>query len=415
MAAGEPAAAAELLREALAEWRGPALSDLMEQGLDWPEVAGLRQLRLDAMEYRFEAELACGRHHTVLGELNSLAEAEPLRERLSGQLMLALYRCGRQAEALDVFSRVRRALVEEHGLEPSRDLQALQRRILHHDQELTSPVEEVPASVRLLHGAAATGPSSAGRPAAAAPPAPPLLTVAGQRPERAAAEAPAAARTPHPAPAQARGGPVLGRRREVCVLLVRVRARTGGGAAVPEQLDVPLNEAAASLAEIVEAHEGTIVGSLGYLTAALFGLRDDWAAAPLEAVRAAFAMRDSVGGLPGLGIEAVVTMGRALVREDSAGRSPWWGRSWTPPSTCCRTCRRARCTSARRWPPAPRGGSATARSPGVPTRPPRCVRHARCTPGRSRCAAARPMPGSTNWPSSAAISTTPATTTRPIW
>ncbi|MEU0293684.1 AfsR/SARP family transcriptional regulator [Streptomyces microflavus] len=190
LAAGEPAAAAELLREALAEWRGPALSDLMEQGLDWPEVAGLRQLRLDAMEYRFEAELACGRHHTVLGELNSLAEAEPLRERLSGQLMLALYRCGRQAEALDVFSRVRRALVEEHGLEPSRDLQALQRRILHHDQELTSPVEEVPASVRLLHGASATGPSSTGRPAVAAPPAPPLLTVAGQRPERAAAGAP---------------------------------------------------------------------------------------------------------------------------------------------------------------------------------------------------------------------------------
>ncbi|MFF7252586.1 BTAD domain-containing putative transcriptional regulator [Streptomyces microflavus] len=324
LAAGEPAAAAELLREALAEWRGPALSDLMEQGLDWPEVAGLRQLRLDAMEYRFEAELACGRHHTVLGELNSLAEAEPLRERLSGQLMLALYRCGRQAEALDVFSRVRRALVEEHGLEPSRDLQALQRRILHHDRELTSPVEEVPASVRLLHGAAATGPSSAGRPAVAAPPAPPLLTVAGQQPERAAAEAPAVARTPHPAPAhpapaQARGGPVLGRRRDVCVLLVRVRARTGGGASVPEQLDVPLNEAAASLAEIVEAHEGTIVGSLGYLTAALFGLRDDWAAAPLEAVRAAFALRDAVVGLPGLGIEAVVTMGRALVREDSAG------------------------------------------------------------------------------------------------
>ncbi|WP_207564695.1 AAA family ATPase [Streptomyces sp. CA-256286] len=103
------------------------------------------------------------------------------------------------------------------------------------------------------------------------------------------------------------------------MLLVRVRARTGGGASVPEQLDVPLNEAAASLAEIVEAHEGTIVGSLGYLTAALFGLRDDWAAAPLEAVRAAFALRDAVGGLPGLGIEAVVTMGRALVREDSAG------------------------------------------------------------------------------------------------
>ncbi|WP_434598924.1 BTAD domain-containing putative transcriptional regulator [Streptomyces sp. A5-4] len=319
LAAGEPVEAAELLREALAEWRGPALSDLMEQGISWPEVAGLRQLRLDAMEYRFEAELACGRHHTVLGELNSLAQAQPLRERLSGQLMLALYRCGRQAEALNVFSRVRRALVEEHGLEPSRDLHALQQRILHHDQELTSPVEEVAGPVRLVtdprppHAATTT---SAWDPR----PAPPLLSVAEQDGARVtgAARGPAPLRAVDQFPPDTGAGP-SSRRRDVCVLLVRFRAGATGAAATPEQLDATLSEAAASLAENVETHGGTIVGSLGHLTAALFGLRDDWSGAPLAAVRAAFTMRDRVHRLPGLSIEAVVTMGGALVREDYAG------------------------------------------------------------------------------------------------
>lgn len=140
--AGEAAEAAVLLGDALAEWRGSALSDLAEQGVEWAELTALRQLRLDAMEDRFEAELACGRHHAVLGELTSLAEAEPLRERLCGQLMLALYRCGRQAEALSVFSKVRQALVEEYGLEPSASLQNLQQRILRHDRALASPTED---------------------------------------------------------------------------------------------------------------------------------------------------------------------------------------------------------------------------------------------------------------------------------
>ncbi|WP_432047950.1 BTAD domain-containing putative transcriptional regulator [Streptomyces asiaticus] len=146
LAAGDAEKAANLLHEALDEWRGPALADLAEQGVEWPELTALHQQRLDVMEDRFEAELACGRHQAILGELVSLAAAEPLRERLCGQLMLALYRSGRQAEALGVFSNVRRALVDEYGLEPSRDLQLLQQNILTHDPTLVPPVTPPPVT-----------------------------------------------------------------------------------------------------------------------------------------------------------------------------------------------------------------------------------------------------------------------------
>uniref|UniRef100_UPI00158655DB AfsR/SARP family transcriptional regulator n=1 Tax=Streptomyces sp. TRM64462 TaxID=2741726 RepID=UPI00158655DB len=145
LSGGEPAEAARLLGAALAEWSGPALADLAEAGTEWPELTALSQLRLDVMEDRFEAELRSGHHHAVLGELVSLAEEEPLRERLCGQLMVALYRCGRQAEALNAYSRVRRALVEEHGLEPSRELQVLQQNILTHDPALTPAAPASPS------------------------------------------------------------------------------------------------------------------------------------------------------------------------------------------------------------------------------------------------------------------------------
>ncbi|MET0493745.1 MAG: AfsR/SARP family transcriptional regulator, partial [Actinoplanes sp.] len=108
--------ASRVLREALDLWRGPMVADLAEAGIIWSEVLAVQNLRLVALEEYFEAELLCGRHHAVLGELETLAEAEPLRERISGQLMLALYRCGRQADALNVFARVRTALVQSLGL-----------------------------------------------------------------------------------------------------------------------------------------------------------------------------------------------------------------------------------------------------------------------------------------------------------
>ncbi|WP_225320727.1 BTAD domain-containing putative transcriptional regulator [Streptomyces luteolifulvus] len=137
--AGEPDAAAALLNDALELWRGPALADLTEVGVLWPELTTLQNLRLDVLEDLFEAQLACGRHYAVLGELESLVESEPLRERACGQLMRALYRCGRQSDALGVFSRLRTLLVEELGLEPSRMLHQLQQAILTHDPSLHLP------------------------------------------------------------------------------------------------------------------------------------------------------------------------------------------------------------------------------------------------------------------------------------
>ncbi|SOE07398.1 BTAD domain-containing putative transcriptional regulator [Streptomyces sp. Ag109_G2-15] len=136
---GEPARARGALREALALWRGPALADLAEAGTVWPELAGLEQKRLDVMEDCFEVELLCGQHQSVLRDLDAFVRAEPLRERASGQLMLALYRSGRQADALHVYARIRTALVEGLGLEPGREMQRLQSAILAQDPQLNLP------------------------------------------------------------------------------------------------------------------------------------------------------------------------------------------------------------------------------------------------------------------------------------
>ena len=122
--------------EALALWRGPPLADLAFEDFAQSEIARLEELRLSAMEGRFERELADGRHAELVGELAAAVRAHPLRERLAGQLMLALYRSGRQAEALDAYRDARATLVEELGLEPGEELSELQRRILAHDPAL---------------------------------------------------------------------------------------------------------------------------------------------------------------------------------------------------------------------------------------------------------------------------------------
>ena len=132
----EPAAAARLLGEALALWRGPALADLAEEGFAKVEATRLDELRVAAQEERIDAELALGRHAALVGELEQLVTTHPLRERLRAQLMLALYRCGRQAEALEVYRAARLALADELGLDPSPELKELERRILRQDASL---------------------------------------------------------------------------------------------------------------------------------------------------------------------------------------------------------------------------------------------------------------------------------------
>jgi DNA-binding SARP family transcriptional activator/class 3 adenylate cyclase len=133
---GEPATAADRFGEALALWRGPPLSEFADAPFARAAKARLEELRLTVIERRFEAELALGRHAPLVGELEEQIADNPFRERLRGQLMLALYRCGRQAEALDAYQRTRRALVDELGIEPSRPLQELEGRILRQDPGL---------------------------------------------------------------------------------------------------------------------------------------------------------------------------------------------------------------------------------------------------------------------------------------
>ena len=132
----EPQDAAEWLREALALWRGPPLADFTYDDFAQAEIARFEERRLVALERRIEADLALGRHEEVAGELASLVKQHPLRERLRAELMLALYRSGRQAEALEAYADARRALLDELGLEPSEELRQLQAAILAHDPQL---------------------------------------------------------------------------------------------------------------------------------------------------------------------------------------------------------------------------------------------------------------------------------------
>jgi WD40 repeat protein/DNA-binding SARP family transcriptional activator len=132
----DPAERVAVLDEALSLWRGPPLADLAGEASLRGEVARLEELRTQAVEDRMEARLEAGTNTEAIPELEALVELHPLRERLWGQLMVACYRAGRQAEALRAFDRARAVLVEELGLEPSAELQELYDRILRHDPDL---------------------------------------------------------------------------------------------------------------------------------------------------------------------------------------------------------------------------------------------------------------------------------------
>jgi YVTN family beta-propeller protein len=141
----EPGQAAAKLGAALKLWRGPALADLANGHGPRAEAARLEELRLGAIVDRIDSELALGRHAEIVGELEALVAAYPLRERLREQLMIALYRSGRQAEALEAYQAARRALVEDLGLEPGPALQRLERAILRQDASLDLPGQAAPA------------------------------------------------------------------------------------------------------------------------------------------------------------------------------------------------------------------------------------------------------------------------------
>jgi DNA-binding SARP family transcriptional activator/ABC-type branched-subunit amino acid transport system substrate-binding protein/streptogramin lyase len=139
LAAGDAGRAADLLGAALALWRGPPLADFAYEQFAQKEIARLDERRLVALEERVEADLRLGRHEDLVGELEALVAENPLRERLRGQLMLALYRSGMQARALEVYRDARRLLLDELGLEPSQELRRLEGAILRQDVTLDPP------------------------------------------------------------------------------------------------------------------------------------------------------------------------------------------------------------------------------------------------------------------------------------
>jgi DNA-binding SARP family transcriptional activator/streptogramin lyase len=204
----DAAEAAEALREALELWRGPPLADV-DDAVARPARGQLEEQRLSALERRIDAELELGRHAELVPELEALVRGSPLREHRRAQLMLALYRSGRQAEALDVYSKGRRQLADELGLEPGEELRRLEKAILDHD------------------------------PALAPPPPPP-------RDGRDAA-------TPaSPAPAQERGLSVLRRSRRVALVgaLLLAGAIAAGAIALTRDSDSPIAVSANSVAAV---------------------------------------------------------------------------------------------------------------------------------------------------------------------
>jgi YVTN family beta-propeller protein len=138
-AAGDERGASGVLREAFLLWRGPPLADFAYERFAAAEIDRLEELRVAATVERIDLDLAAGRHAEVVGELHGLVERFPLQERLRAQLMLALYRSGRQAEALEVFQDARRTLAGELGIEPGEALKHLEKAILTHDPSLDPP------------------------------------------------------------------------------------------------------------------------------------------------------------------------------------------------------------------------------------------------------------------------------------
>ncbi|WP_213002328.1 BTAD domain-containing putative transcriptional regulator [Winogradskya consettensis] len=290
LAAGSPEKATTTLRDALDLWRGPVLTDLVEAGIVWPEAVSAQNARLVATEEYYEAELACGRHHAILGALEAAVEAEPVRERLCGQLMLALYRCGRQADALGVYSRVRSALVEDLGLEPGHGLRTLHQAILTHETALTVTAEPAPVVAIPLR------------------PQP--------RPERL--------------PGAAGPGPAPTRRERVVVMMIRTRLDPASRIEAAAG-DLVLDQAAGVISEEVEAAGGIMAAALGAVSLALFEIAGDHGDTAYRAVSAALAVRQRLGG-PGLtghstGIthSVVVGTGEAVLRRPAeGGPGPTW-------------------------------------------------------------------------------------------
>jgi class 3 adenylate cyclase/DNA-binding SARP family transcriptional activator len=246
--AAEAERAAELLAKALGLWRGTPLAEVAFEDFAQAETRRLEELRQVAIESRIDAELQLGHHRELIGELEALAIEQPVTEGLAAQLMVALYRCGRQADALDVYRRTRTHLAEELGLEPGPALKALQTQILEQAPSLHPP--------RLSHAVAQTGP------------------------------------TPSPPADGGSSVPLREHRKTVTVLFVDVVGSTVLGAVLdPEALRRVMLRYYETLRGAIESHGGSVQKFIGDAVVGIFGVPAVHEDDPLRAVRAAVGAR----------------------------------------------------------------------------------------------------------------------------
>jgi predicted ATPase/DNA-binding SARP family transcriptional activator/class 3 adenylate cyclase len=268
LAAGDPAQTARLLREAVELWRGPALADLALEPFAQAAVIRLEEQRLGALEDRIDADLACGGDTKLVGELEALVTAHPLRERLRGQLLLAFYRSGRQAEALAAYQQTRQTLADELGIDPSPPLQQLQRAILTQDPALDWAPPGLEEPVRLT-----------------VPAAPAMVTAS-------------TATTPEPASEELLDPPLrdqpIEMRRTITVLCLGISATRHGKELDPELLRDLETSYLSELRAVLERHGGTIQGLRGQAPTVIFGYPVLHENDPLRAVRAATEAREAV-------------------------------------------------------------------------------------------------------------------------
>lgn len=302
IAAGNPERAVATFSNALELWRGGPLCDFEYDSFAQAEIARLSELRAVALEQRIAAELALGREGQVIGALERLVREHPYRERLRGQLMLALYRTGRQAEALAAYRDARSALVDELGIEPSAELRQLHGAILAQDGSLLRP----------LATRAAPGPA-AEEPLDALGVAPDVSGSGGAGVDTSAVGAATVVARPETPSAQ--------RRKVVTALVCDVTGSTALGEELdPEALHGVMSRCWWELRTVIERHGGTVDKFVGDAVLAVFGIpqvREDDA---LRAVRAAAEIRERLAGVAAevgvaLSFRAAVNTGLVFVGE----------------------------------------------------------------------------------------------------
>ena len=265
LAAGRPQRAAQVLEEALALWRGRPLDDLAYEAFAQREIGRLDELHIAARERLVEAQLALGQHGEVIGQLESLIAEHPYRERLRAHLMLALYRCDRQADALQAYQEARQRLIEDLGIEPGERLRELERAILAQDPSLALPEVQV---VEDLPDAAPEG-------------------------DMATRQGAVQDEPPSAMPDTTRPG-----RRLVSVVFADLVGSTGLAERLdPESMHALLDRYTDVCSEVIERHGGSVEGFIGDAVVGVFGQTELHEDDAIRAVRTAVELREAGAAL----------------------------------------------------------------------------------------------------------------------